>query len=109
VCEDPCTEPPKKDWYSGHSVFCGVTSCIEVTVDMDPISVMNVLIKLFLLICIHFAQVRSSLYLGTPGKVTSVPFLILIKLYAFRCVVDDSVTCSLGGQCIRVIYSIKTL
>jgi hypothetical protein len=69
----------------------------------------NVLIKPFLLICIHFAQVRSSVYLGTTGKVTKLPFLILIKLYAFRRVVDNSVTCSLGGQCIREIYSIKTL
>ena len=70
-------------------VFCGVTSRVQVTVDVDSISVTNVLIKLFLSICIHFAQVRSSLYSGTTGKVTKVPCLLLIKLYAFRCVVND--------------------
>jgi len=69
---------------------------------MDPISVMNVLIKLFLLICTHFAQVRSSLYPGTTGKVTKVPFLLLIKLDAFKCVVIDSVAFSLAGQCITL-------
>ena len=73
----PPLNHPRRTGYSGHSVFCGATSHVQVTVDMDPISVMNVLIKPFLLICIHFAQARSSLYLGTPGKVTKLPFLIL--------------------------------
>lgn len=54
---------------------------------MGPISVTNVLIKLFLLICVHFTQVRSLLYASTLDKVTKVTSLIHIKLYTFRCVV----------------------
>jgi hypothetical protein len=61
VYGDPYTEPPK-NWHSADSVPCGVTSCIQVTVDVDPIIVMNALTKLFLLICIDFTQLRSSLY-----------------------------------------------
>jgi hypothetical protein len=41
---------------SAHSILCGVESRVQVKKDMDPISMMNVLVKLFLLICIHFAR-----------------------------------------------------
>ena len=61
-----------------HSVLCEVMCCVQVTVDMDPISVMKILIKFFLFICIHVSQIRTSLYPGTPVKV--VPSLIPTKV-----------------------------
>jgi hypothetical protein len=47
---------PKMTGYSAHSVLCGVESRMQVTMDMDPISMMNVLVKTFQLICIYFAR-----------------------------------------------------
>jgi hypothetical protein len=41
--------------YIVHSILCGVESRVQVTMHMDPFSIMNVLVKSFLLICIHFA------------------------------------------------------
>jgi len=42
--------------YSAHSILCGVESRVQVTMDMCLISMMNVLVKTFLLICINFAR-----------------------------------------------------
>lgn len=42
--------------YSAHSILCGVESRVQVTMDVDPISMMYVLVEPFLLICIHFAR-----------------------------------------------------
>jgi len=73
--------------YCAHSFLCDVLRRAQLTVNMDPNSVTNVLIKLFPLICIYFGQVRSTLYPGTKGILTKVPNLMLITLYTFRCTV----------------------
>ena len=52
----PTLNHPRMTGYSAHSILCGVESRVEVTMDMVPVSVINVLVKTFLLICIHFAQ-----------------------------------------------------
>jgi hypothetical protein len=50
----------------------GVTSYLKVAANMDPISVKNVGIESFQLICIRF---KISLY---PGKMTEVSSFLLI-------------------------------
>lgn len=40
---------PSKTEYSAHSIICGVVSRVQVTMDMDPISVMNFVFQLFCL------------------------------------------------------------
>ena len=58
--------------YSAQSILCGVESLLKVAMDMDPISMMNVLVKPFLLICIHFA--RSGV------RCTRVPWVKRLKV-----------------------------
>jgi hypothetical protein len=70
----PTLNRPRRTGYSAHSVLCGVMHCVQVTVDMDPISVMKIFIKFFLFICIHVSQIRTSLYPATPVKVTESAF-----------------------------------
>jgi hypothetical protein len=51
----PTLNHTRRSGYSAHTVLCGLTSRVQVIVGMDPVSVMNVLIKRSVLICIHIA------------------------------------------------------
>jgi hypothetical protein len=54
------------------------------TVDVGVIFVINVGIKRFELIVIHFALIRNSFYPDTPRKLIKMPVLLLCNIFVFR-------------------------
>jgi hypothetical protein len=57
---------------------------IQAIVDIGVIFVMNVSIKRFEMILIHFALIRNSFYPDKPGKLVKIPALLLCKIFIFR-------------------------
>jgi hypothetical protein len=58
---------------------------VQATVDVGVIFVLDVLIKCFELIVIHFALIRNLFYPDTPGKLVKIPVLLLCRIFVFRC------------------------
>ena len=84
LCDELITRPEES-----YRLCCVVVCDLEISRMGAPYiyDISRLRVKLFLLISIYFGQVRRSLYQGTQGILTEVPYLILIALHTFTCTV----------------------
>jgi hypothetical protein len=82
--EIPALNCSEKTGYNGPNVRCGGAGSLQATMDVRVISVMNILIKGFELIVIHFSVIKNLFYPDTQGKLVEMLILLFCRVFVFR-------------------------